>query len=217
MRDLNIEFLEEYKRVERFIRDAYGTQSGVTDYLKLMETSSPEPALPDSWPDDYRGLKRLRWIRNKLAHEVSMDSDIVGEDFLKDVIEEEEEIEIKKEQAQKIKEELDKKKEEKEPRFNVTHHEDLRTVQQVREEEFNPDNVILVRENLKTTGQIRREEEAKKNAGKNMDDGVKAYPPRELIYTKTSLKGAGTIMKKYEKQEYASNDCWSCAGPAILN
>ncbi len=82
MRDLNIEFLEEYKRVERFIRDAYGTQSGVTDYLKLMETSSSEPALPDSWPDDYRGLKRLRWIRNKLAHEVSMDSDICEKDDL---------------------------------------------------------------------------------------------------------------------------------------
>ena len=83
MRDLNIEFLEEYKRVDIFIRDAYGTQSGVTEYLRQMETSSSEPVLPDSWRDDYRDLKHLRRIRNRLAHELSVDSDVCDKDDLR--------------------------------------------------------------------------------------------------------------------------------------
>ena len=51
MRDLNIEFLEEYKRVDIFIRDAYGTQSGVTEYLRQMETSIHPSASPTPSPE----------------------------------------------------------------------------------------------------------------------------------------------------------------------
>jgi hypothetical protein len=161
-----------------------------------------------------------------------------GTKFLFKTKEEEEAEEKEKEKKGK-----EKKGKEKYQR-RIGEHEDLRTVAEVREEEerkakelkkiqeekedekeedkkedkkedFDLDNVIMVREDLRTRREIQ-EEEARK-AGKIMDDMVKQYPFRELKYTKAYIKDAGTIKKKYEKQEYASNDCWSCAGPAILN
>ena len=34
MRELNIEFLDLYKRVDRFIRDAYASSEGISEYLR---------------------------------------------------------------------------------------------------------------------------------------------------------------------------------------
>ena len=55
MRDLNIDFLEEYKSVDKFIKDAYGSAEGVTEYIRSMEESYDEGSnLLDSkeWADD---------------------------------------------------------------------------------------------------------------------------------------------------------------------
>lgn len=41
MRDPNISFLETYKSVDMFIRDAYGTKEGVSYYIGLMEKRNP--------------------------------------------------------------------------------------------------------------------------------------------------------------------------------
>ena len=83
MRDLNIEFQEKYKSVDNFIKDAQGTSEGVSGYIALMESAVTEGTLFRSiaeWGNDYKHLKRMRWIRNQLAHEVSIDSDICQED-----------------------------------------------------------------------------------------------------------------------------------------
>ena len=84
MRDLNIDFLDLYKRVDRFIRDAYASSEGVSEYLRQMEQNDFKGRnLVPNWATDYNWLKRLRWIRNQLSHEVGYDSDICEEaDYL---------------------------------------------------------------------------------------------------------------------------------------
>ncbi len=87
MRDLNIEYLELYKKVDRFIRNAYGSSEGVSLYISQMEIDRREGiSYVDNWARDFRMLKRLRWIRNKLSHDAEIDSDICGQsdfDWLK--------------------------------------------------------------------------------------------------------------------------------------
>lgn len=81
MRDLNIDFVDLYKRVDRFLRDAYDTQEGVSGYLRQMEDNSARGRqYVTSWEADYRRLKRLRWVRNQLSHEVGYDSDLCEEE-----------------------------------------------------------------------------------------------------------------------------------------
>ena len=77
MRDLNIDFMDLYKRTDRFIKDAYSSSEGVSEYIRLMEAGfNRGNANILGWKSDYDNLKRIRWIRNQLAHEVSYDSDI---------------------------------------------------------------------------------------------------------------------------------------------
>lgn len=77
MRDLNIDFMDLYKSVDRFIRDAYSSTEGVSEYIRQMEKNDFKGRrYVATWGADYDKLKRLRWIRNQLSHEVGYDSDI---------------------------------------------------------------------------------------------------------------------------------------------
>ena len=77
MRDLNIDFMDLYKSVDRFIRDAYSSTEGVSEYIRQMEQNDFKGRrYVATWGADYDKLKRLRWIRNQLSHEVGYDSDI---------------------------------------------------------------------------------------------------------------------------------------------
>ena len=79
-RDRNIQFLELYKSVDRFIRDAYASDEGLSTYLRIMENESlfNQRYVPE-WEDDHKMLKRVKWIRNQFSHEMSYDSDICEE------------------------------------------------------------------------------------------------------------------------------------------
>ncbi len=80
MRDLNVDFMDLYKSVDRFIRDAYSSTEGVSEYLRRMEQNHSKGwRCVAAWDADYDKLKRLRRIRNQLSHEVGYDSDICGE------------------------------------------------------------------------------------------------------------------------------------------
>ena len=80
MRDLNIEFMELYKSVDRFIKDAYSSTEGVSEYIRQMEQNDFKGRrYVATWGTDYDKLKRLRWIRNQLSHEIGYDSDICEE------------------------------------------------------------------------------------------------------------------------------------------
>lgn len=77
MKDINVTFLEEYKRVDNYIRDAFGNGEGVSEYIREMEARQAEGVVRvATWKDDYKTLKHLRWVRNQLAHEVSIRADI---------------------------------------------------------------------------------------------------------------------------------------------
>ncbi len=77
MRDLNIDFMDLYKRTDRFIKDAYSSSEGVSEYIRLMDTDFIRGSTNiRGWKSDYNNLKHIRWIRNQLAHEVSYNSDI---------------------------------------------------------------------------------------------------------------------------------------------
>ncbi len=78
MLTLNLEFQEEYKRLDRLCRDYLSSREGVSEYIRQME-STPfcNRRYVFTWEDDYKQLKHIRWIRNQLAHEVgTMNSDI---------------------------------------------------------------------------------------------------------------------------------------------
>ena len=80
MKDLNIDFLDLYKKVDKFIKDAYSDNEGVSSYIRMMETNNIRGArYVYSWQVDYERLKHMRWLRNQLAHEVDYDSDICEE------------------------------------------------------------------------------------------------------------------------------------------
>lgn len=81
MLERNVKFVDLYKSVDRFIRDAYTSSEGVSEYLRQMEQNEFKGALHvSSWKTDYDRLKHLRWIRNQLSHEVGFDSDLCGID-----------------------------------------------------------------------------------------------------------------------------------------
>ena len=61
---------EEYKQVDKFCRDMFSSQSGVTQYITEMErlASYGRSVIP-SWNDDYHMLNHVKSLRNKIAHE----------------------------------------------------------------------------------------------------------------------------------------------------
>ena len=77
MRELNIQFLDLYKRVDNFIRDAYSSQEGVSEYIRQMERfAGTGLRVVPGWNATYENLKRQRWIRNRLSHDVAYDANI---------------------------------------------------------------------------------------------------------------------------------------------
>ena len=67
---LNIEFLEEYKHLDRLCRDLLGSAEGVSEYIRQMDmTPQWDRRYAVNWELDYRQLKRLRAVRNRLVHD----------------------------------------------------------------------------------------------------------------------------------------------------
>ena len=63
-------FFEEYKHLEKLCSEIYGSKSGVSGYIAEMERcSSRGSRLISSWDKDYKMLKHVRHVRNKIAHE----------------------------------------------------------------------------------------------------------------------------------------------------
>lgn len=63
---------DEYKRVDNICRDMFLSQRGISQYITEMEQKSFHGrSIVPSWDMDYRKLKRVRWLRNQIAHEAS--------------------------------------------------------------------------------------------------------------------------------------------------
>lgn len=80
--EINVAFLEVYKKADAFIRDAYGTKDGVTEYLRRMEVVRGGSLACATWDEDYRRLKQARWQRNQLSHDVSVETEFCAPEDL---------------------------------------------------------------------------------------------------------------------------------------
>lgn len=65
-----LEFLEAYKSLDELCKQILSTDRGISDYIDEMKYESQGYRMVASWEKDLKQLKRLRWIRNKLVHEV---------------------------------------------------------------------------------------------------------------------------------------------------
>lgn len=65
-----LEFLEAYKSLDELCKQILSTDRGISDYIDEMKYESQGYRMVVSWEKDLKQLKRLRWIRNKLVHEV---------------------------------------------------------------------------------------------------------------------------------------------------
>ncbi len=65
------EFLETYKRVDKFIAESFSIErNGMSEYISMMEACSGQMFQNPDRKDDYYTLKHLRWVRNQLVHEI---------------------------------------------------------------------------------------------------------------------------------------------------
>ena len=63
-------FFEEYKKLQRLCNDIYDSNNGVTNYIDDMNAVPySSSCMISNWMSDLKQLKRLRHIRNTLAHE----------------------------------------------------------------------------------------------------------------------------------------------------
>lgn len=71
MTKLEIEFLEEYKRLDKLCQDMLSSLSGVSEYINRMESFYKDGSYYiDDWNESYKTLKHLRWLRNKIVHNI---------------------------------------------------------------------------------------------------------------------------------------------------
>lgn len=72
MRELDNEFFEEYKRLDKLCREIFASEKGVGEYINQMEIKATQGIRNVPWWDVYyKRLKRWRWLRNQLAHSES--------------------------------------------------------------------------------------------------------------------------------------------------
>lgn len=75
MRELNIEFLEQYKRLDKLCKNIFSSDEGVSSYISDMESKSyKEKQTITHWDIIYNHLKHARYMRNQLAHEIDIDT-----------------------------------------------------------------------------------------------------------------------------------------------
>lgn len=63
-----LEFLEKYKNLDELCRQVLSSDRGVSEYIDEMSKESQGYRIA-GWERDYKKLKKMRWIRNRLVHE----------------------------------------------------------------------------------------------------------------------------------------------------
>ncbi len=87
MNELDSEFFEAYKSLDRLCSDIYSCLNGVSEYIRDMESKASVGRYKiSSWESDYKQLKHVRWVRNQIAHDSSISriSEPADLDFVRD-------------------------------------------------------------------------------------------------------------------------------------
>lgn len=70
MRAIEIEFLETYKETDSLCKEVFNCERGISDYIgKMSDLYNEGNAHIEGWKEELSTLKRLRRLRNKIAHE----------------------------------------------------------------------------------------------------------------------------------------------------
>ena len=70
MNRVNVEFFETYKKIDRLCAQMYGLSGGgVTAYIDDMKAHAYGTRRPDNWNATFNTLRRLRHMRNEMAHD----------------------------------------------------------------------------------------------------------------------------------------------------
>ena len=70
MSKINDEFMEAYKRIDHFCKDALGTDKGVTSYIDEMREKTDGYKYVPGWKDNLDSLVKYRHMRNNYSHEI---------------------------------------------------------------------------------------------------------------------------------------------------
>ena len=66
-----LDFLAAYKRLDELCKQVLSSEKGITEYINQMDNQAYGKKVVRTWNLDYKQLKRMRWIRNQLVHEVN--------------------------------------------------------------------------------------------------------------------------------------------------
>lgn len=66
---LILDFLEAYKNLDELCKQILSNESGISQYIIEMECEEQEHKGVPGWDNDYKQLKRMKKIRNKLVHD----------------------------------------------------------------------------------------------------------------------------------------------------
>ena len=86
MTQINDEFMEAYKHLDKICREIFSAEKGVTTYIDEMREISDGSRFVSSWNNVLNRLIQLRKIRNDYAHEVGNLEVTVGKEHLRDII-----------------------------------------------------------------------------------------------------------------------------------
>ena len=69
MNEIERELVEEYKRLDLLLKDRFNTETGVSEYISRMDKEAGASSIFSDWDRDYRKLKHIRHVRNKIMHD----------------------------------------------------------------------------------------------------------------------------------------------------
>lgn len=70
MTQINDEFMESFKHLDKICKEIFDTEKGITAYIDSMESISNGSRYVSNWNSTLKRLKELRHIRNTYAHEI---------------------------------------------------------------------------------------------------------------------------------------------------
>lgn len=65
-------FLQKYKELDNLCKDLLNSERGVSSYIENMEQCAYSRKIA-GWEEDYKNLKKYRYIRNRIVHENNAD------------------------------------------------------------------------------------------------------------------------------------------------
>ena len=70
MSEINDEFMEAFKHLDKICREMFHAERGITTYINEMERIPNGSGVVSNWNSTLRRLKELRHIRNQYSHEI---------------------------------------------------------------------------------------------------------------------------------------------------